>query len=116
MRINRKLAGIVAAAGIFTSVVACSGSNSNLTEVEYGYYTPQHVFVYYVTPHTVHVTRSYYNAHSSIFANPAHHTASTTHTTTTTKTTTGGTSLTKGTKSTTKTTKSTTRTTTRSHH
>lgn len=111
MKINRKLAGLVVAGAMFTGVAAC-GSGGDMTEVEYGYYTPQHVFIYYPTPRTVHVTSSYYHAHSSMFANPSHHTVTTTHTTTTTKKTTGGTSLTKTPKSTTHTTTTRTRTTT----
>jgi hypothetical protein len=114
LKINRKLAGLILAAAVLTGTAACGTGDGYHTEVEYGYYNSQHVFIYYATPHTVRVTNSYYHAHSSLFANPAHHTVSTTHTTTTTKTTKGGTSLTKGTKSTT--TTRTRTTTTRSHH
>jgi hypothetical protein len=110
-RINRKIAGLVIAGtlavGALSGITACSGQdNSQVGEVEYGYYDAVHVYHYYPSPRVVYVTPGYYRTHSNLFANPQHHTytvKTTSGKTTVTKTTkfTGGVSLTKTTKVTT---------------
>ena len=88
MKISPNVAKIMLAAAVLGSATACTTGASHsgqVQEVEYGYYNSSHVFVYYSTPRTIYVTRQYYTSHSTLFANPSHHTY-TVHTTTKTRT------------------------------
>lgn len=76
MNVRKAIAALALTAGIVGEATACDSQpyvdNGQYAEVEYGYYTPAHLWVAYSSPRVVYVTHSYYVSHSTLFANPRH--------------------------------------------
>lgn len=65
------IAGAIALT-IGASVTACSSEPDTVHVLEYGYYSPTHVWVSSPTPYYVYVPRSEYNAHCNYYSTPAY--------------------------------------------
>lgn len=77
MDIRKGIAALAIAVSLVGGAAACDSGqgyvdNGQYAEVEYGYYTPSHLWIEYSTPHVVYVTHSYYVSHGSLFVNPRH--------------------------------------------
>lgn len=74
--------------------LAACGGQPDADVLQYGYYTPQHVYVVYPTPHVVHVSYKVYHSNTTMYSNPSvektYVKTHTTATTTVTKTSPGG--------------------------
>lgn len=69
------------------SLAACTGGQPDADVLQYGYYTPAHVYVVYPTPHVVHVSYKVYHSNTTMYSNPSvEKTYVTTHTSTHTTT------------------------------
>lgn len=101
-------------------VAACSSQPSQVDVLQYGYYTPAHVYVTYPQPVIVHVSPKVYNSDHRMYSTPSYEkTYVKTHTVTRSTTTinrsvgSSGINMNKGTTSTTKTTQQRSTTTTK---
>src|SRR5690349_3156933 len=112
------VAGGLVVLAIAGTAVACSSQPSGPVDVlQYGYYSPTHVWIAYPQPVIAHVSYNVYHSDSRMYSTPAYEktyvkTHTVTRSTTTVNKSTGTTSLNKNTGSTSKTTTSTTNTTT----
>jgi hypothetical protein len=67
------IAGGLTLMAVMGSAAACSSQPTGPVDVlQYGYYTPSHVYVTYPQPVVVHVTRSVYNSDHRMYSTPTY--------------------------------------------
>lgn len=66
------IAGGMVVLALAGGAVACSAQSGDVDVLQYGYYTPTHVYVTYPQPMVVHVSSKVYNSDHHMYSTPSY--------------------------------------------